>query len=506
MRSRKEETKVERKRSNTSSKLSELLKKIPRSAFEPEDLQSIDYLLNYFHQTQDPLLSSRSFMFFGHPGIGKTYLARQLLSLIDKDVIYLGCETIQDEKIVSCKSLKDVVTKIKNQTEQVIYLDDLSYLFDDSTPGFIRSDQKRAFLQLLDIIKQNPKKLLLITTNTFYPLDEQMMDRIEVKIYIDFPDAKQKRSFLKKQYQTTISPALQRYIADKSVGYNFRDLTEIIKAAYRQGSGKITKNSLSKVFPEYEPSGLFGFNVVSNPGKTLNDVIGKKQILESVHRTTYFYKNRSLRDALGVRRENLLMFYGPQGTGKTFMASAIAGELGLPLITVGGDMIHERNAFQAVRRIMYIARRYQRCVIFIDEAEKLLGNGRFEEDNPVLGELHRCIDGDDDGDIKAIVVFAVNELCRFGPTLLDRFTLVEFDFPSVSERREYFQKKYNALPTQNDMGVTVEGLAHRTEHMSYRQLDRYWNNLISTQVCGGRKGSVVMYGGRAYRHTDIMFG
>jgi len=59
---------------------------------------------------------------------------------------------------------------------------------------------------------------------------------------------------------------------------------------------------------------------------------------------------------------------------------------------------------------------------------------------------------------------------------------------------------------QNDIGVTVEGLALRTETMSYRQLDRYWNDLISTQICGGRKGSRVIFGGRTYRHNDVMYG
>jgi SpoVK/Ycf46/Vps4 family AAA+-type ATPase len=346
-----------------------------------------------------------------------------------------------------------------------------------------------------------------MTTNNFYPLDEQMMDRIEVKIYVDFPDAKQKQMFLSKQYPQVLNRSLQTHIAEQSVGYNFRDLSELIKQAYRLGSSRITKTSISLALKEYKPSGLFGFNVVSDTGKTLKDVIGKKEILETVHHTTYFYQHRTLRDTLGVQRENLLMFHGPQGTGKTFMALAIAGELGLPLISIDAEMIHDRNPFHAVRRIMYIARRYQRCVLFVDEAEKLLGNGRFGEDSAVLGELHRCIDGDEgDGDIQAIVVFAVNELCRFGPTLLDRFTLVEFSFPSVSERKEYFQKKCDALPQDQDMGVTVEGLALRTETMSYRQLDRYWNDLISTHICGGKAMSGVNYGRRTWRHSDVMFG
>jgi SpoVK/Ycf46/Vps4 family AAA+-type ATPase len=506
MKKQQQKTLINKKGNVAASKLPVLFKTIPPSSLFQSDFQTIDYLLSYFDNLPDPLLSSRSFIFYGHPGVGKTYLVRNIIELMDKEVVYLGCEKIPGDHIVNCSSLKDVLAKIQNAKQQIIFLDDLTYLFDDHGPGIIRSDQKRVFLRILDIIHQRSSKLLLMTTNGFYPLDERMMDRIEVKIYVDFPDTEQKLLFLRNQYASMISSSLRRFIAEQTVGYDFRDISELIKQSYRLGKNRVTKKALIGALKEFHPSGLFGFNLLNDTGKNLMDVIGKKRILDTLVHTTYFYKHRNVRDALGIKRTNLLMFHGPQGTGKTFMAHALAGELGVPLITIDGNMIHERNPFQAVRMIMEMARRYQRCVLFIDEAEKLLGNGRFEEDNPVLGELHQAIDGNDDGDIQSIVVFAVNELSRFGPTLLDRFTLVAFDLPDRGERREFFERKLAHVRAHLRLDVDGDSLAMRTENMSYRQLDRYWNDLISTHVVKGRAVSGVKYGGRTWRRSDVMFG
>ncbi len=96
------------------SKLPELLKDIPPSAFDSSGIKTIEYLLNYFSKSHDPLLSSRIFLFYGHAGVGKTYLVQQLLSLIGKEIVYIGCEKITGDHLISCKSLEETITAISN--------------------------------------------------------------------------------------------------------------------------------------------------------------------------------------------------------------------------------------------------------------------------------------------------------------------------------------------------------------------------------------------------------
>src|SRR5581483_7199199 len=69
-----------------------------------------------------------------------------------------------------------------------------------------------------------------------------------------------------------------------------------------------------------------------------------------------------------------LLMYGPPGCGKTFIARALAGEMGAHFLAVSlADVLDmwigqsERN----VRELFNIARRSAPCVIFLDEVDAL---------------------------------------------------------------------------------------------------------------------------------------
>ena len=71
-----------------------------------------------------------------------------------------------------------------------------------------------------------------------------------------------------------------------------------------------------------------------------------------------------------------LLLYGPPGCGKTFIARALAGEMGANFISVGlADVLDmwlgqsERN----VKELFATARRAAPCVLFLDEIDALGG-------------------------------------------------------------------------------------------------------------------------------------
>lgn len=144
------------------------------------------------------------------------------------------------------------------------------------------------------------------------------------------------------------------------------------------------------------------------------------------------------------------------------------------MINIQAADIHLRNMFHGIEIIVDMAKRFKNSIIFIDEAEKILGNGRYEEDNSLLGEFHQCLDGVDSREIQSIIILAVNDINRFGRTLLDRFVLVEFGFPSYDERLTYFKNKGE----QVKLKLNYDKLALNTAKMSYREMDRFWNDLM----------------------------
>lgn len=491
---------------NTSTKIKEFYETLQYSSLSDVDKKNIGSIVEYFQNKQDKKYASRIFFFWGDPGIGKTYLAKKLLEAIDVEILYMACADFSFQQGIRCTSLDGLIRKMMNNKKQIIFLDDLSYLVEKNERERVSSQDRRLFMRILDLCKTNIHKIVLITTNDYENIDMRMFDRIEVKIEFDLPNECNKQKFLAHYFKNDLSYQLRKYIADNTIGYNYRDLTELVKLAYRLGKNCISKNSIKESVQKYQSTQLGPYDVQNCVEINLKDIIGKEPIRKIVEHVIHKYKNKTLSDQLDIRRSNLLLFHGPPGTGKTFMAKAIAGDLGFPLITIHGKDLCSHNSFYSLETITEMGKRYRNCVIFIDEAEKLLGNGRYGEDNALLGEFHGCIDGADGKEIQSIFILAINDICRFGETLLDRFVCVKFELPTHDERKMFFQGKIDRVHGHMKLGFTCEELALKTGMMSYREMDRVWNDLMFVHMEDSRGDSEELLSQVMQQRLDHSYG
>src|SRR5271165_2736622 len=110
-------------------------------------------------------------------------------------------------------------------------------------------------------------------------------------------------------------------------------------------------------------------------GLTLADVAGMaevKQRLEAAFLAPM--RNPDLRRLYGKSLRGGLLLYGPPGCGKTFIARAVAGELGASFITVSFADIIDMFVGQSERNIhelFEVARRNAPCVLFLDEVDAI---------------------------------------------------------------------------------------------------------------------------------------
>jgi AAA+ superfamily predicted ATPase len=110
-------------------------------------------------------------------------------------------------------------------------------------------------------------------------------------------------------------------------------------------------------------------------GLTLADVAGMtevKQRLEAAFLAPM--RNPELRRLYGKSLRGGLLLYGPPGCGKTFIARAVAGELGAKFISVSFADIIDMFVGQSERNIhelFEIARRNAPCVLFLDEVDAI---------------------------------------------------------------------------------------------------------------------------------------
>ena len=110
-------------------------------------------------------------------------------------------------------------------------------------------------------------------------------------------------------------------------------------------------------------------------GLTLADVAGLTEVKKRLEAAFLApMRNPELRKLYGKSLRGGLLLYGPPGCGKTFVARAVAGELGARFITVSfADLIDmfvgrsERN----IHELFEVARRNAPCVVFLDEVDAI---------------------------------------------------------------------------------------------------------------------------------------
>ena len=96
------------------------------------------------------------------------------------------------------------------------------------------------------------------------------------------------------------------------------------------------------------------------PGTTFADVAGYEGVKQEIREVVDFLKMPEKFGEIGARIPKGVLLVGPPGTGKTLIARAVAGEAGVPFLSVSGSDFMEmfvgvgasrvRDLFQTARR------------------------------------------------------------------------------------------------------------------------------------------------------------
>ena len=200
------------------------------------------------------------------------------------------------------------------------------------------------------------------------------------------------------------------------------------------------------------------------PVITFEDVAGADQAKLELLEVVEFLKEPQKFIKLGARIPKGVLMAGVPGTGKTLMAKAVAGEAGVPFLSISGSEFVEMFVgvgASRVRDLFKRARDLAPAVIFVDEIDAVgrrrgvgLGGGNDEREqtlNQILVEM--------DGfgtDINVIVVAATNRPDVLDPALLrpGRFDRkVILDRPDVRAREAILQIHARGKPLATDVSL-----------------------------------------------------
>jgi len=134
-------------------------------------------------------------------------------------------------------------------------------------------------------------------------------------------------------------------------------------------------------------------------------------------------KNSGQYSKVRARMPSGVLLHGPPGTGKTLLAKAVAGEAGVPFLSVSASEFVElfvgRGAAR-VRELFAEARKQAPCVVFIDELDAMgakRGMGFNDERDQTLNQLLTELDGFD-GRPGVVLLAATNRMDVLDPALL----------------------------------------------------------------------------------------
>jgi SpoVK/Ycf46/Vps4 family AAA+-type ATPase len=209
------------------------------------------------------------------------------------------------------------------------------------------------------------------------------------------------------------------------------------------------------------------------PAVTLADVGGMQQVKERLELSFLGpLRNPRLRGLYGKSLRGGLLLYGPPGCGKTFLARAVAGEMGAAFISLSiTDVLNmwvgssERN----LHDLFQSARGHAPCVLFLDEIDAL-GHKRSQLNSSsmrtVVNQLLTELDGVDANNDGVFVLAATNapwdiDAALRRPGRLDRTLLVLP--PDRAARAAILEYHLRDRPVA---GVDLGKVADATEHFS----------------------------------------
>ncbi|MCC7494157.1 MAG: ATP-binding protein [Fimbriimonadaceae bacterium] len=236
------------------------------------------------------------------------------------------------------------------------------------------------------------------------------------------------------------------------------------------------------------PGELAGLVAASCPQVRLSDMVLAPTTHSRLERVVREYRQTAVLDAHGLQPRRKLLLVGPPGSGKTMTATALAGELGLPLLQVQlhGLITKFMGETAAKLHVVFQAMQTTRGVYLFDEFDAIGATRGADND---IGEVRRILNSflqfleQDSSD--SLLVAATNLSGMLDSALMRRFDdVIQYDLPDAAMIKQLVR---NRLALFDTTGLRWGPVTAAAGGLSHAEVVRGCEDAAKDAVLDGRQ-------------------
>ncbi len=460
---------------------------------------------------------------YGPPGTGKTLIVRAVAHETDAYFINISGPEIMGKFYGESEGrIRKLFEEAQAHAPSIIFIDEIDAIAPKREDmGSEKQVEKRVVAQLLSLmdgLESRGKVIVIGATNIPNSIDPALRrpGRFDREISISIPDKKGRLEILHihtRGIPLSLDVDMEK-LAEITHGFVGADLEALAREAAMTALRKIlpqidfelaeipyellislevTMDNFMDAMKEVEPSAIREV-FIEVPDVKWNDVGGLEEIKEALKETVEWpLKYAELFRQADTKPPKGIILHGKPGTGKTYLAKALASESGVNFISVKGPQILSRyigESEKGVRELFRMAKQASPCILFLDEIDSLTprrnndssGSGVIDR---VIGQFLTEMDGIED--LKGVTILAAtNRIDLIDPAMLrsGRFDLIfELPIPDLQTREKIFgihtrkkplgkkvSLKKLAMETESFTGSDIEFICRKAAMIAIRSL------------------------------------
>ncbi len=390
-------------------------------------------------------MGNRNYLLTGPPGTGKTLGVQYVATK-------LGIPIFDGKNLSNPQQISQVFDQLRMQIKNVdedgkkgkiiLMLDEVDRF--SSREEVVDPSQAATLNQLLgemDGIESNHGIFIFGMTNKPDKIDYALRRTKRFSKEVEFmpPDRDGRYEILKIHahgkggHKFEVNDKDLEHMSNLTFGYTGADLVGLLNDAFTHAvldkkRKKISIEDLEYALKNTKPSAIRDMPF-REPSKTLGSMGGYADHKELL---TRIFENSN---------GNMLLFYGPSGTGKTVMAEALAGEYGYNFMVVSGSEPEDKFVGETGKKIdKYLdrAKQLSPCVLLFDEIDSLVEKKGFtSHKSSWTGLLQSKLSNPIEG---VYIIGTVNRPDLLNDTFKERFShRLYFGYPSINDQERIWK-------------------------------------------------------------------